>query len=326
LLKESSETGHWTNGGPLVARFEKYLRDLLLIEDGKSVIVCNNGTSALHALVSGIELYEKRAYNWATQAFTFPSSCEGPLKDAKIVDIGDGYGPDIASLDDCDAVVVTNLFGHLTDIKKYEALDKLMIYDNATAAYSFYNDRNAVNYGTGCIISLHHTKPIGFGECGVIVVDKKYETSIRNICNFGISNTTGEYHTPTLRMGSNYKVSDISVAFVFQHIEKNFYRIVDHHRRLCLYMQKCLENLDGFRLLGSYDDDVPFVSCLAVVADKYIDANLFVEKGVYARKYYTPIDHLAKSLELHKKILCFPCHLDMNLKDIDYIVEILSGI
>lgn len=33
--------------------------------------------------------------------------------------------------------------------------------------------------------SLHHTKPLGIGENGVLICDKIYEQSIRNVINFG---------------------------------------------------------------------------------------------------------------------------------------------
>jgi dTDP-4-amino-4,6-dideoxygalactose transaminase len=37
--------------------------------------------------------------------------------------------------------------------------------------------KNHLNYDNGCMVSLHHTKPIGFGEGGLIVFDNKYKES-----------------------------------------------------------------------------------------------------------------------------------------------------
>ena len=48
--------------------------------------------------------------------------------------------------------------------------------------------------------------------------------------NFGIGNE----NTYFLREASNYKMSDISAAYVIQHL-KNFDKIVDIHKKLYTY-------------------------------------------------------------------------------------------
>jgi dTDP-4-amino-4,6-dideoxygalactose transaminase len=47
---------------------------------------------------------------------------------------------------------------------------------------------NSCNLGNASFISLHHTKPIGFGEGGLVIIDKEYEESVRIACNFGLVN------------------------------------------------------------------------------------------------------------------------------------------
>lgn len=327
LLHDTIHSGNWTNGGPLSRKFELFLKNIFKVDHGKSVIVCNNGTSAMHALVSGIELHLEMKMKWVTQAFTFPSSCEGPLCNAEIVDIDDTYGPDISELNySPDGLIVTNLFGNVTDIQKYLDMAKIVLFDNATVPFTFYKGKNSVNYGTGCIISLHHTKPLGFGECGVIVVDSEYENAIRRICNFGIDNKTGEYKEDILRMGSNYKISDISVAFAMQYIQNYFIRTISHHHKLYDYMKEKISECEGFTLIKSWSDGTPFVSCFAVICKDVFDIDIFIENGVYVRKYYTPIAKRTKSLYLRDRILCFPCHIDMTTKHVDYMISLLKSI
>lgn len=327
LLEETAAKGQWTNGGPLVVKFEQFIRKHLQISDTKAVIAVNNATSALHALVSGIEVFHSKDFNWATQSFTFPPSCQGPLKNAKIIDITDDLGPDLDQVGDCNGLVVTNLFGNITNISKYEtwaSQDKILIYDNAATPYTFYNFKNCNNYGTGSVISFHHTKPFGFGEGGAIIVDKKYETSIRNICNFGISNVLQNNDINIIRKGSNYKISDIAAAFILDYLNQNFYFIINHHRQLYLYMQEKVKTNPKVEMLKTFSNDVPFVSCLAITSTEFINEKIFIENGIYCRKYYNPLLPLPESVKLWKSILCFPCHTDMTYSDIDHIIEILD--
>ena len=92
-----------------------------------------------------------------------------------------------------DTVIVTNIFGHLQNfneiLSKTEGRDKKLIIDNAATPYSFWDGINSCNLGTASYISLHHTKPIGFGEGGLVIIDKKYEEAVRIACNFGKHDT-----------------------------------------------------------------------------------------------------------------------------------------
>jgi dTDP-4-amino-4,6-dideoxygalactose transaminase len=103
----------------------------------------------------------------------------------------------------------------VVDIDKYtlwtKKYNKILIFDNAATAYTFYKGKNCLNYGNGCIISFHHTKPFGFGEGGAIIVDKKYEHSIKCLNNFGID-LTDKYW---VKEGNNYNMSFTLMRFSF---------------------------------------------------------------------------------------------------------------
>ena len=184
---------------PAVKALEHHLQSLFDIEDHKTVIVINNGSSAIHALVSGFELQMKKKIRCATQSFTFPASAQGSCVGAVIVDIDAAGGLDLSLIDPStvDVIIVTNCFGHLVNLDRYEewcaTYGKLLIFDNAATSVSNFASvhipssassalpRNSLNFGTGATISFHHTKPAGFGEGGAIIVDKKYESSIRQV-------------------------------------------------------------------------------------------------------------------------------------------------
>ena len=149
------------------------------------------------------------------------------LSNAKIIDIDLDGGLNLEELDSSiDGIIVTNIFGNIVDIAKYEKWakdnNKFLIFDNAATPFTFYKGKSCCNYGNGATISFHHTKPLGFGEGGAIIVDKKYEKNIRCLINFGI-NLTDNYW---VKEGNNYKMSDISAVYIIQYLD-NFDLIVN---------------------------------------------------------------------------------------------------
>lgn len=51
---------------------------------------------------------------------------------------------------------------------------------------------------------------------------------------------------------------------------------------------------------------------------------LLNHNNISARKYYHPLDNSKKSNELFSRILCIPCNIDMEYKDIDKIISLLK--
>jgi len=216
-LITAQTTNQFTNDGWAVRELELRAKYMLKIDDSKAVIATSSGTSALHAILYGMIRKDKHQYRISTSDFTFPSNSQGPASGPIIADLNSEY---CINLDDqylqesSDLVIVTNCFGHLENLDevsaKTEGRSKKLIFDNAATPYSFWNDTNSCNLGTASYISLHHTKPLGFGEGGLAIIDREYETHVRAACNFGkLDQSFNEY-------GSNYKMSDISAAAILQ--------------------------------------------------------------------------------------------------------------
>ena len=70
LLISSEKTGQFTNGGPNVKLLEETIKKKLKIDDNKSVIAVNNGSSALYALTSSIILTNPDFVNSTTPLLT----------------------------------------------------------------------------------------------------------------------------------------------------------------------------------------------------------------------------------------------------------------
>lgn len=331
LFEESIETRRFSNGGPNVELLEKIIREKLRIDDSKSVIVVTNGSVALHSLATSIEYFNNRKINWATQSFTFPPSAQGTLSNAKIVDIDKDGGLNLDELDESiNGIIVTNIFGNVVDIEKYEKWanenNKFLIFDNAATPFTFYKDKSCCNYGNGSTISFHHTKPLGFGEGGAIIVDKKYENNIRCLNNFGI-NLTNKYW---VREGNNNKMSEISAVYILQYLD-NFNYIVKKHKELYEYFKKQIKENDlSIKLFPSFhDNDKIMPSCFCLLFDdskkSYEMEKKIKDNDIFCRKYYHPLKNTKNAMKIYNKILCIPCTVDMTFKNIDFILEIIKS-
>lgn len=329
LFQECEKTAQFTNYGPNVKLLEQLIRSYLKIDNSKAIICTSNGTTALHAGVSGINIYHNRKLEWATQSFTFPSSAQAILNDVKIVDIDQSGGLDLNNIDpiSIDGIIVTNIFGNIVDINRYtewcKLHNKLLLFDNAATPYTFYKGQNALNYGDGSIISFHHTKPIGFGEGGAIIIEKKYEYDIRRCLNFGIDNDTidPKWHP----YGSNYKMSDISAIYIIQYFD-NFERLVEIHRKHYTdFAQLISEYSIDIKFFPNHSDSIPFVSCFCLLSPCFTKEKVseLLQKGIYCRKYYTPLVDTPNARTIYNNIICLPCTVDMTYDDLVYIASSL---
>lgn len=334
LLKDCEINNQFSNYGPNVRKLEFIIKDKLKIDDNKAIIVVSNGSSALHVLSSGIELHQKTKIKWATQSYTFPSSVQCNLNDTEIVDIDSDGGLDLKKINNnINGLIVTNVFGSVVDIKKYEDFvkenNKILIFDNAATPFTFYKNKSCCNYGTGCTISFHHTKSLGFGEGGAIIVDKKYEQDIRSLINFGFNNDNSElfYH----RLGNNFKMSEISAVYIIQYLD-NFDFIVDHHKSLYNHFIKEIKKLDlPIKLYPSFhDDDKILLACFCIIFQNvevtYKVQDLLINNNIFSKKYYNPLKKTDIATNIFNKNLCIPCNLDVTTKDIDNFLNIIKNI
>jgi len=303
-LEPARATNQFANYGYAVKLLEERARVMLKIDDSKAIIATCNGTAALHAMLYGIDRHDGTSNRVATQDFTFPSNSQGPAQGPIIVDMNDNvqinmydkYLQEAASL-----VIVTNCFGHLQDIDYIleAAGDKKVIFDNAAAPYSFYKGTNSCNLGVGAYISLHHTKPIGFGEGGLVIIDKEYEESVRTACNFGL--VDGQFN----ERGNNYKMSELAAAGILQwwdsfDIDELCERYVNnyfHHRYE-------LRDFEGI-VFPHYanEEDIFFPNCLPLI---YSEPKALADSDSDVKKYYHPLRGLPNSAQLYANILCYP--------------------
>ena len=64
LLDKSLDSNQFTNYGPNVQLLEKKLIEILLIDNNKTIIVVNNGSTALQVLTSSVDYFHKNNHQW----------------------------------------------------------------------------------------------------------------------------------------------------------------------------------------------------------------------------------------------------------------------
>lgn len=347
LLQESLACNQFTNGGPLTTKLESLIHSSLELDSSKSVVCVSNGTVALWAVAAALEIFHsetlKTPLRFATQSFTFPASAQGFLSNAIIVDIDIDGGPDLSSFDpnSIDALIITNVFGNVVDIQKYQSWadshKKFLIFDNAATSFTCYNGKNSCLYGNASTISFHHTKPIGFGEGGAVIIDSIYEKSLRNVINFGIDNTSPSTACWNRKSG-NYKMSDIQAAYIYQFIESNSILMIKSHiQSLYSHFKNSIASFSpkdagglqptcsSFRMFPNFSSEIPFVSCLSIFSPH---SNLIIDEllynNIYCRKYYKPLLPLKNSNIFYDNIICISCNTDMTIEDINKIISILQ--
>lgn len=319
-LNKSIKSNIFTNNGPVKYDLERKLEKIFNINDNKKIICLNNGTSALHALLFFYEKKYKRKLSWVSPSFTFASVITND-SDIDILDID----PETKTLplnfpiEKYDGVIITNTFGSYSNIKEWEELckkhGKLLIFDNASSPLSEYADNNINNCGDASFGSLHHTKYLGFGEGGFITINEEYYDDIIAITNFGFH---GNRVPSTL--SSNFKMSDISAAFILQHLNNVN---IDNLKSIQENIIEELTKINGVELFN-YNKGVVYGN-IPVLFESPIEVSKFHNLSIEANKYYKPLqqDHI-NSNNIYNKIINLPLHEGINDYDVDYLIKMIK--
>ena len=324
-LEQSEKHNHFANNGPAKIRLEEYLHSFMNLPKDKCVVCTANGTLALHALFL---FYAKRGVKKrVSPSFTFPSCTVGGF-DTEILDISlANYSFDnidkVAKENDC--IVVTNLFGtYPHDLKKMIDVCRQnktkIILDNASSPMTSVSGANICSLGDAAFGSLHHTKFLGFGEGGFLVVDKEHKEEINSIICFGFS-TDKSKNRVCEALSSNFKMSDVSAAAVLQHIEN--YDLSNHIANQNLLL-KNISEISGVEVFNNLPGVV--YGNLPVVFDKPVSAKSFVQHGVEAQKYYYPIKEYENSSFLYDRIINLPLHSFLTKGEIDVMCDAIEAI
>lgn len=327
-LRVSMSTNSLTNGGPCVRTLERKIRDAYEIDDSKAVIVTSSGHAALRAGAMAIN-YIHGNLLWAAQSFTFPASAQLSPARTVVLDIDECFGLDLEKVQpEVGALVVTNVFGNVVDLDKYQKFcDERalpLMYDNAATHMTYYKGKNVNNYGTASAISFHHTKPLGFGEGGALIIDVRYETAARSMINFGIG-LTNSYWLPS---GFNGKMAEIPAAYISTYMSASASISKLHGSKLYDRALEWCANQENFDLIPSFHDQGRILpACLCILAKRSSDLALQAlrEKGIEARRYYYPLTDDPVVKKMYNMIICLPCHVDITTEDLEACLRIMTS-
>lgn len=303
-IESAQESNQFTNYGKAVQLLEERARTMLKIDNNKAIIATSSGSTALSAILYTIQR-ENNDSRVATQAFNFPAASQGACQGAFLVDITPTLEIHIENENlqkYIDTVIVTNCFGHLQNLDNILKSDKRIVFDNAATPYSFWKGKNSCNYGFASMVSLHHTKPIGFGEGGLVIIDKEYEKSVRDVINFGWLNEAFN------ERGGNYKMSELSAAGILQWWDQ--FDIDDlakkYFENYCKQRYN-LRHLDGDVYIHfNNPSDTFFPSCLPFINREPTEVT-----EEETKKYYKPLGDYTNSKYVYDRIICHPITEDL---------------
>lgn len=342
-LAESFASKMMTNSSPCRVKFEDKVCHFLKIPDTHAVVAVCNATIGLHAAALAIDMQRgKKVRRYATQAWTFPASVQGTFAErTSIVDVTKDGELDLKQAEslDCDGLVVTNIFGAAGNIGQYcmwlhADPNRVLIFDNAAAPLTTDSQgRNLCSLATASVVSFHHTKLIGFGEGGVVIIEKEYEWVLRRAINFGFDT---ELAMPWNPMATNGKMSDVSAAFLLMRLKQiEDENIIAHVCDLHHIFKDGLRGSKRFSLLLGEQADkhqitvVPTALCvIAETVNLALQARTALKDSgcTCVRQYYRPLDDLANTNYFFARILCIPCHEEVSSEQALKVVGVLNNI
>lgn len=320
-LKLSARERRWANFGPVWSVLKARIESMLALPADRSAIPCASGT---HALAAAAALAERNgSLRWLSPDYAFRATAIGPFADARFIDCNQHGALDadlLGRFDETsyDGVVVLNPFGLLRSLSRVvdhtRQLGKALIIDNAMGLIGF--DRND-HAGVFECISLHHTKPFGFGEGGCLIVDRDQEEDAKRALDFG-----NGWPWPGGRSClSNGKLSEPAAAFIVDRLDRAAEFTADY--RLQFERIRAIAEGHGFRLLVDPEDVGEAVpGNVPLLAQQPISLVKAQNNLVTIAKYYRPITGRTMAMEIFSKIINVPCHPGMaQLSD-----EQLSGL
>lgn len=329
LLGHAARSNHWANNGPVVQRLELALGEAAGIGPGQAVVACSSGTAALNVLAGVHAMQFGRQLRWAVSAFGFFSTVIGPYADAALIDCDETGMLDLDLLakipeDQYDGVCVTNIFGQHREVDRYVQFcrdrNKRLIVDNAFGLMHF--DRGETG-SPDEIISLHHTKPWGFGEGGCAIVSREHEAAARALINFGVG-----MEQCAAPYAFNGKMSDVSAAYILDHLQQAT-RLAPEYARQYQRITALVAEADlPLRQLNAPCGYPAGTAQAVFVADHPIREDQLDNPHFTLRKYYRPLTSPwpKRADDLYACILNVPCHSGMSGVTDSDIVDVLERI
>jgi dTDP-4-amino-4,6-dideoxygalactose transaminase len=341
------DSGWLTNGGPLVAEFE---RRVAKEADVKHCVATSNGTAALELAIRSLGLTGEvivPAYTFIATAHALawhglrPVFCDvdpsthtlDPKQVARMI------GPQTA------AILGVHLWGRACEVASLASIARErnipILFDAAHAFGCTYQGRPIGGFGVCETFSFHATKFVHSGEGGAVVTnDDRLAERIRLRRNFGFSGSDR-----VSSVGTNAKMSELAAAVGLTSLD-NMGTIVAVNRQNHAAYRRRLRSLPGLNLLShaaceksNYQYVVVEVDACHMGLSRDELIQVLVAENVLARRYFYPGCHrvepycsdpttaresLPVTEGLAERVLALPTGMQLDERAVARIGEILA--
>jgi dTDP-4-amino-4,6-dideoxygalactose transaminase len=341
------DSGWLTNGGPLVAEFE---RRVAKEADVKHCVATSNGTAALELAIRSLDLTGEAivpAYTFIATAHALawhglrPVFCDvdpsthtlDPEQVARMI------GPQTA------AILGVHLWGRACEVASLASIARErnipILFDAAHAFGCTYQGRPIGGFGVCETFSFHATKFVHSGEGGAVVTnDDRLAERIRLRRNFGLSGSDR-----VSSVGTNAKMSELAAAVGLTSLD-NMGTIVAVNRQNHAAYRRRLRSLPGLNLLSHLAHEKSNYQYVVVEVDPRHTGlsrdeliQVLVAENVLARRYFYPGCHrvdpycsdpttasesLPVTERLAERVLALPTGMQLDERAVARIGEILA--
>ena len=317
LLEQCIRTNLWANRGPLYHALADKYEAHMNVSDELSITPCANGGIGLEAIAKFLELKFAKPIRWVGSSFSFSNLGRGYLDGMQFIDCTEQGMLSLEELDKLDnstydGFIVTNVFGAWHNFEPYVKYamksGKFMIIDNAAGLKEHLPQWPYQSF------SLHHTKPYGSGEGGLILSPKDEAESIYNLLNYGpLTGAEKKYWI------NNGKVSDIACAFQLERLEKCSIwkpRYLEQAARVTEVAAKA-----DLHPLFPFDGNVPATSLPFCATKPIPEEKIDDAQHLTLSKYYLPLAETPTCLEVYSRLVNIPCHPDVVHLTDDQLLE-----
>lgn len=318
FMQPARRRNQWSNYGPaweILARgYHRYMHQ----PETRMVVPCANGGMALEALAALHACKLGRPLRWVVSAFGFANTARGVFAEAQVLDANARgiLSPDqLQALDpdSYDGFVVTNPFGLLgrfDTLSQFAAQSgKVMLIDNASGIAEEIPDHDYQSF------SLHHTKPFGFGEGGLLTVPAEEVELVLALLGYTPLQQDFAQHWV-----GNGKISEVSCAALLQRLEAAP-EWVPLYEMQGVRIRSIAERAGLRPLLPEVMRTV--ATSLPFIAPRPLPVPELQNPHFVIGKYYKPLADLPMARTIYNHLLNVPSHPDMKRVSSENILSVL---
>ena len=307
LLETCASANQWANFGPLYHRLAADYAAHMGLGPGLTITPCANAGIGLEMLARALAAEaDQPTLRWVGSAFSFKNLGRGYFADMQFVDCDAQGVLDTAQLaalppDSFDGIIVTNPFGLLQDFSPFirfaEQTGKKLIIDNAAGL------GQVVPPWPWQVFSLHHTKPYGMGEGGLVMSPAAVADLLVLMINYDAVPIKPAYWL------NNGKISDLSCAFHIARLQQ-----VDQWKAGYLEQRARIAGLFasfGVQSLLPEAGAVPVNTLPVLMSGPIVPERLDVPRIVDITRQYQPLAPLPQAQAVYDQIINFPVHPEL---------------